>query len=186
MDGIIKPVPPFNISDYLGEYSYLGTTLRQVNIEPQPSLADVRRLITEYAILPLGCQVVRDRLPLIKSILLVGPVGTGKRSLVNAVCTATGANLFDLSADNLMGKYPGREGLKMLMHLVFKVAKLLNPSVILVRDADKMFRKRTPKTDLVSDAFIWSTGPNKLLKGVYSCQFMLIFNHFKYGIWPLH
>lgn len=38
----------------LGEYSYLGTTLRQVAIEPMPSLLDVRQLITLYGILPLG------------------------------------------------------------------------------------------------------------------------------------
>lgn len=37
-----------------GEYSYLGTTLRQVDIEPMPSLADVRQLIALYGILPLG------------------------------------------------------------------------------------------------------------------------------------
>lgn len=37
-----------------GEYSYLGTTLRQVSIEPMPSLLDVRQLITLYGIWPLG------------------------------------------------------------------------------------------------------------------------------------
>jgi len=38
----------------LGEYSYLGTTLRQADIEPMPSLSDVRVLIALYGILPLG------------------------------------------------------------------------------------------------------------------------------------
>ncbi|OON23871.1 hypothetical protein X801_00208 [Opisthorchis viverrini] len=51
---IIKKVKKTQLSDFLGEYSFLGTTLRQANIEPQPSLSDVRRLLTEYAILPLG------------------------------------------------------------------------------------------------------------------------------------
>ncbi|KAK2108212.1 hypothetical protein P7K49_013377 [Saguinus oedipus] len=37
-----------------GDYSYLGTTLRQVSIEPMPSLLDVRQLITLYGIWPLG------------------------------------------------------------------------------------------------------------------------------------
>lgn len=37
-----------------GEYSYLGTTLRQVSVEPMPSLLDVRQLVTLYGILPLG------------------------------------------------------------------------------------------------------------------------------------
>lgn len=38
----------------LGEYSYLGTTLRQADIEPMPSLSDVRQLIALYGVLPLG------------------------------------------------------------------------------------------------------------------------------------
>lgn len=45
-----------------GDYSYLGSTLRQMSTEPMPSLLDVRQLITLYGILPLGkdstCPVV--------------------------------------------------------------------------------------------------------------------------------
>lgn len=37
-----------------GEYSYLGTTLRQADIEPMPSLSDIRQLIALYGVLPLG------------------------------------------------------------------------------------------------------------------------------------
>lgn len=53
-EGIIVRTPQVKLSDYEGEYSYLGTTLRQANIEPMPSLSDVRRLVTEFGILPLG------------------------------------------------------------------------------------------------------------------------------------
>lgn len=52
--GIIKKVQDVRVSDYEGEYSYLGTTLRQANIEPMPSLSDVRRVVTEFGVLPLG------------------------------------------------------------------------------------------------------------------------------------
>lgn len=41
--------------------------------------------------------------------------------LVHAICTETGANLFNLSASNIAGKYPGKNGLQMMLHLVFKV-----------------------------------------------------------------
>lgn len=53
-EGIIVRCPQIRLSEFEGEYSYLGTTLRQANIEPMPSLSDVRRLVTEFGILPLG------------------------------------------------------------------------------------------------------------------------------------
>lgn len=53
--------------------------------------------------------------------MLAGPRGTGKKMLVQAICHETGANMFDISPGNIAGKYPGKDGLKMLIHLVFKV-----------------------------------------------------------------
>ena len=58
--------------------------------------------------------------------MFAGPRGTGKRMLVHAICNETGANLFDLTATNIAGKYPGKDGLKMLMHMVFKVRNTSN------------------------------------------------------------
>lgn len=56
-----------------------------------------------------------------KSLLLAGPSGVGKKMLVHAICTETGANLFNLSAANIAGKYPGKNGLQMMLHVVVKV-----------------------------------------------------------------
>uniref|UniRef100_A0A8B9ZLE5 IQ motif containing with AAA domain 1 n=1 Tax=Anas platyrhynchos TaxID=8839 RepID=A0A8B9ZLE5_ANAPL len=128
-----------------GEYSYLGTTLRQVDIEPVPSLADVRQLIALYGILPLGSQTVHEKAPLVKALLLAGPAGVGKKMLVDAICTETGANLFNLSASNIAGKYPGKSGLQMMLHMVLKVAKQLQPSVVWIGETEKTFYKSVPK-----------------------------------------
>uniref|UniRef100_A0A8C8VPN6 IQ motif containing with AAA domain 1 n=1 Tax=Pelusios castaneus TaxID=367368 RepID=A0A8C8VPN6_9SAUR len=130
-----------------GEYSYLGTTLRQVDIEPMPSLMDVRQLIALYGILPLGSQAVHEKAPLVKAMLLAGPTGVGKKMLVHALCTETGANLFNLSASNIARKYPGKSGLQMMLHMVLKVAKQLQPSVIWIGDAEKTFYKKVPKLE---------------------------------------
>merc|ERR1719494_802865 len=146
-EGILVQYPKISLQDYIGEYSYLGTTLRQANIEPMPSLADVRRVITEFCILPLGSQAVHERSPLVKSALIAGPRGVGKKMLIHCICTETGANLFDLTAANIAGKYPGKSGLQMMLHMVFKVARQLQPSVVFLGDAERTFVKKVPKTD---------------------------------------
>ncbi|XP_054836723.1 dynein regulatory complex protein 11 [Eublepharis macularius] len=146
-EGILIRAKKVKLSDYVGEYSYLGTTLRQVDIEPMPSLTDVRQLIALYGILPLGSQSVHEKAPLVKSLLLAGPAGVGKKMLVHALCTETGANLFNLSAANIAGKYPGKAGLQMMLHLVFKVARQLQPSVIWIGDTEKTFYKKVPKAE---------------------------------------
>ncbi|XP_074857538.1 dynein regulatory complex protein 11 isoform X2 [Carettochelys insculpta] len=143
---LIKP-KTVKLSDYVGEYSYLGTTLRQADIEPMPSLTDVRQLIALYGILPLGSQAVHEKAPLVKALLLAGPARVGKKMLVHALCTETGANLFNLSASNISGKYPGKSGLQMMLHMVFKVAKQLQPSVIWIGDTEKTFYKKVPKSE---------------------------------------
>ncbi|NXR05056.1 DRC11 protein, partial [Sagittarius serpentarius] len=146
-EGLLIKAKTVNLSDYVGEYSYLGTTLRQVDIEPMPSLADVRQLIALYGILPLGSQTVHEKAPLVKALLLAGPTGVGKKTLVHAICTETGANLFNLSASNIAGKYPGKNGLQMMLHMVLKVAKQLQPSVVWIGDTEKVFSKAAPKAE---------------------------------------
>uniref|UniRef100_A0A8C4K5N5 IQ motif containing with AAA domain 1 n=1 Tax=Dromaius novaehollandiae TaxID=8790 RepID=A0A8C4K5N5_DRONO len=149
--GLLIRAKTVNLSDYVGEYSYLGTALRQVDVEPMPSLSDVRQLIALYGILPLGSQAVHEKAPLVKAMLLAGPAGVGKKMLVHAICTETGANLFDLSASNIAGKYPGKNGLQMMLHMVFKVAKLLQPSVLWIGDTEKTFYKKVPKAEKEMD-----------------------------------
>ncbi|XP_009885886.1 PREDICTED: IQ and AAA domain-containing protein 1 [Charadrius vociferus] len=146
-EGLLIKAKTVNLSDYVGEYSYLGTTLRQVDIEPMPSLADVRQLIALYGILPLGSQTVHEKAPVVKALLLAGPAGVGKKMLVHAICTETGANLFDLSASNIAGKYPGKNGLQMMLHMILKVAKHLQPSVVWIGDTEKIFSKAVLKAE---------------------------------------
>ncbi|XP_051930873.1 dynein regulatory complex protein 11 isoform X1 [Hippocampus zosterae] len=146
-EGLLKQAHSVKMQDYLGDFNYLGTTLKQNGIEPMPSLADVRQLISLYGILPLGSHVVHEKAPLTKAILLVGPAGVGKKMLVHAICHETGATLFDLSPLNIAGKYPGKSGLAMMLHLVLKVARLMQPSVIWIGGAEKMFYKKVPKEE---------------------------------------
>ncbi|XP_068101429.1 dynein regulatory complex protein 11 isoform X2 [Hyperolius riggenbachi] len=170
---LIKP-KPVKMSDYIEEYSYLGTTLRQADIEPMPSLSDVKQLMVLYGVLPLGCESVHEKAPSVKALLLAGPAGVGKRMLVNAVCNETGANLFNLSPANIAGKYPGKSGLQMMLHMVLKVARQLQPSVIWIDDAEKTFYKKVPKTEKQLDPKRLKKDLPKFLKSIRSEDRILI------------
>ncbi|XP_010989726.3 IQ and AAA domain-containing protein 1-like [Camelus dromedarius] len=149
--GVLKKSETVALKDFVGDCLYLGSTLNLANKLPMPSLFDVRQNVALYGVLRLGSPDIHSMAPLIRSILLVGPSGVGKRMLVKAVCTETGANLFDLSPDNLQGKYPGKTGVQMLVHIVFKAARYLQPSVIWIGNAEKNFYKRIPKEDKEMD-----------------------------------
>ncbi|XP_050664581.1 IQ and AAA domain-containing protein 1-like [Leptidea sinapis] len=155
-NGIIRPYPLVNIDDYFGEKNFVGNEFRNQDQEPIPCLGDIRQLVKEYCILPLGSENVRARAPFVRSVLITGPSGSGKKMLVHAICSEIGAMLFDLTPANIVGKYPGKSGLIMLLHLVMKVSRLLQPAVIWMDDAEKPFVKKIPKTD--------KTDPKRLKK----------------------
>ncbi|XP_026465095.1 IQ and AAA domain-containing protein 1-like [Ctenocephalides felis] len=160
-NGIIRKYPEVFMSSFLGERSI---------VQPVPGregIGDIRQAIKEYCILPLGSQTIHQCAPLVKSILISGPQGSGKKMLVNAICTELGATLFDLTPGNIVGKYPGKTGLVMLMHLVNKVSRLLQPSIILMEDAEKPFVKKIPKTDRTDPKRLKKDLP-KLVKGICS------------------
>ena len=73
----------------------------------------------------VGSQVVHEKAPHVKSLMIAGPRGVGKKMLVHAICTETGANMFDLSPANIATRYPGKAGLNMLLHMVFKVGDIV-------------------------------------------------------------
>lgn len=146
-EGIIIKYPKIRLRDYIGSMNYLASTLREKNHTPMPSLAEVRRVVTEYAILPMGSELIHENAPHIKSLMLGGPFGTGKKVLLHSICTEIQANLFDISPSNLMGKYTGKQATTLLIHMVWKVARAMTPSIVWIDDCHKIFMKKVPKTD---------------------------------------
>lgn len=51
---------------------------------------------------------------------------------------AVGANFFNLSPRNTDGKYQ-KKAVAMMLHIVFKVAKTMAPSVIFIDEVEKVF-----------------------------------------------
>ncbi|WIA42292.1 hypothetical protein OEZ86_008306 [Tetradesmus obliquus] len=137
-NGVLVSPPKVELADYLGGYSFMGATLEKAGIIPDPSLAQIRQAVTEFAILPLGSQLVHERLPHIKSLLLYGAPSTGKTMVAQAIAHLSGSCFFDLSPRNTDGHYPGK-AVAMLLHMVFKVAKTMAPSVIYIDEVEKVF-----------------------------------------------
>lgn len=160
-NGIIKKYPETPLKSYLGDRAYVA----RVGTNPTPG--DIRQLIIEYCILPLGSETIRNFAPCIRSLLITGPKGSGKKLLVNAICTEIGGILFDLTPSNIVGKYPGKSGLIMLMHLISKVSRLLQPSIIFMDDAERPFMKKVPKGDRTDPKRLKKDLP-KLIKNIGS------------------
>ncbi|NXH01984.1 DRC11 protein, partial [Loxia leucoptera] len=137
---LLIQVKNVNLSDYMGYYDCLMSILREAGAMPVPSIPEVRQLVALYGILPLGSQTVHENAPLVKSLLLAGPAGVGKKMLVHAICTETGANLFSLTPSSTR-KYPGKEGLIMMLHMILKVGKELQPSVVWIGDTERLYAK---------------------------------------------
>ncbi len=90
----------------------------------------------------LGSEKVHETAPQIKGLLICGPRGCGKHMLLNAIVNELGANLFDISPQNIYETYREKEGIKMLMHLCSKVGKALQPTIIFIGDCEKLFKKK--------------------------------------------
>ncbi|NXY16600.1 DRC11 protein, partial [Atrichornis clamosus] len=140
-EGLLIKVKTVNLSDYIGYYDCLRSIPPEPGAQPMPSSPQVRQLVALYGILPLGSQTVRENAPLVKSMLLAGPTGVGKKMLVHAICTETGANLFNLTPSNIVGKYPGKKGMVMMLHMILKVGKTLQPSVVWIGNTERIFSK---------------------------------------------
>ena len=141
--GIVQPVPPEHTLDaYAGDINILGATLERNKYFPDPSRAQVRQMVTELAVLPLGAsgETVHSAIPgHCKTLLLYGCKDTGKTALAHAIANHTGAIFFNLSPRNTDGKYPGKKETTLMIHMVFKVARTMQPAVIYIDELEKVF-----------------------------------------------
>lgn len=66
VNGILVKYPEFYMKQYLGDRAYAARA------PTNPAPGDIRQVIKEYCILPLGSQMIRNFAPCIKSILIAG------------------------------------------------------------------------------------------------------------------
>ena len=104
------------------------------------SHAQVRESLTTCGVLPIGCSSeTHAKLPShVRAILLAGHPGSGKTLLTHAVANGAGATFFNVSPRNTDDVYAGKQS-SVMLHTVFKVAKMTAPSVIYIDEVEKVF-----------------------------------------------
>ncbi|CAH1159710.1 unnamed protein product [Phaedon cochleariae] len=158
-NGIIRTYPHVRLDEYKGDFSYKNWDLRNQDFDPPATLLDVRQAIVMNCIMPMGVETMKRP----KSVLIVGPRQSGKHLLANAIFNETHSVLFDLSPAITAGKYPGPKGMKMFLHLISKMSRLLAPSIIYFDGAEKIFYKKVPKEEKEMDP---KRIGKKLVKGI--------------------
>lgn len=141
-NGVIRNYPKASLSSFHGDFGYHNWELTENDLEIDPTLLDIRQTIVMNIILPMGVTVMKRP----KSVLISGPKQMGKHLLANSIFNATKCIVFDLSPEVTAEIYLGKE-VKMLVHLVKKMAKILAPSIIFIDNAEKLFWKKVPKEE---------------------------------------
>ncbi|GET87003.1 hypothetical protein, conserved [Leishmania tarentolae] len=133
-----------------------------------PSAAEVRAAAIDYAVLPLGSQVVHDLAPHPTGLLLYGAPGSGKTLLAYAIANESGARFFNLSPAN----FPTTKGIAKIVQVVFYTARMKGPSVIYIDHIEKIFPAKGGKKGKKKDGELTRGKKLKkeLLKGMASLQ----------------
>lgn len=145
-EGIIKEYPRTTLDEFWGDQNYAAADTRAVLWTPSfppPCLGDVKEQVRVRCLLTLGSSCPDA----VRNQLIVGPKGSGKRTLIYAIATETNSILIDLSPMNVYNKFPGPKNLKTMFNYVNKISRLMQPTIIYVNDADKIFYKTIPKEE---------------------------------------
>ncbi|KAK7202459.1 P-loop containing nucleoside triphosphate hydrolase protein [Myxozyma melibiosi] len=98
----------------------------------------------------------RFKVPPPRGILLHGPSGTGKTSLLRAIAHETPqAHILSVSASSILGRYLGDS--EAALTKVFDEARMFEPSVILIDELDSVAPRRDSESGTESEARIVST-----------------------------
>ncbi|XP_049884859.1 IQ and AAA domain-containing protein 1-like [Pectinophora gossypiella] len=148
--GIVVKYPHTTLNDYWGDRNFAAADTRAipwVPTFPPPCMGDVQEQVRIRCLLTLGSNCSNA----VRSQLLVGPKHSGKRTLAYAIATETNSILMDLSPMYVYDKMPGAKGLKTMFNLVNRVSRIMQPTVILVDGADRLFYKKVPKEEKIFD-----------------------------------
>ena len=163
---IVKQSPETKLRDWIGDLSYQNYEAQNEFREYSQRLGEIKQLVMEYCILPLGSKEAHQVSPLVKSVCICGLHQYGKSFLANAICSELGALLFDLTPSVLVGKYEGKKDQQKLMDMIGKVSRNYAPSVIFIDGGEKPWWKKVPPEEKFTDPKRFAKLLPKFVKGI--------------------
>jgi SpoVK/Ycf46/Vps4 family AAA+-type ATPase len=139
---------PVSMEDFIGTHNMIGSIVDVNNQKepPNPSFAQIRELVMEHAILPLGSKVVRERTAEpVKTMLFFGQPGSGKTMMTRIVAHESASAFLNMSPDVLEDFCTDAKTSEKIVASVMRVAKDLQPSVIYIDECERFFPKKQSK-----------------------------------------
>ena len=133
----------------LGEHNTVTHIVEKTSEQlPDPSIEQVRNIISEYVGLPLGSQEAKNKLEKWGWFMFYGGIGVGKTLAVRGLQHQTNAIVFDLTPENVRERYTEKSELVRLLWSVIISAKEFQPAIIMLDDFETIFSAaKTKKRD---------------------------------------
>ncbi|XP_034107567.1 dynein regulatory complex protein 11 [Drosophila albomicans] len=138
-DGVIEQVSHKDFDEFIADFNFLADDTRdpEDNLTTVgPAKGDIKMVIQESM---LGMSEFDIAKP--KSILLIGPLNSGKKLLCNIIASELDAVFINLSPEKTT-QYA--DDMNMFLHKVMKVAKAFQPAILYIEEAHRVFAKKTP------------------------------------------
>ncbi|KAH8370364.1 hypothetical protein KR093_003160 [Drosophila rubida] len=161
-DGVIEIVSHKDFDEFIADFNFLADDTRdkEDNLTTVgPAKGDIKMVIQESM---MGMSEFDISKP--KSILLVGPLNSGKKLLCNIIASELDAVFINISPEKTV-KYV--DDLNMFLHKVMKVAKAFQPTILYIEEAHRVFAKKIPPEEVdLKPTAIASAIAKKILKPI--------------------
>ncbi|XP_055374518.1 IQ and AAA domain-containing protein 1-like [Condylostylus longicornis] len=166
--GLIRNYKKRCFEEFFGDFNYCAYHLKNLlGLEAMPSTLEVRDILREF-ILGMGPL----NIPKYKSILIGGPPKSGKVQLCEILASEIDAVMIDLSIENV-SKY--ENDIDMLIHLVQKMSRILQPTIIFIENVHRTFCKKIPpEFEHLSPLILSKYLKNKIIKNIKQTDKIII------------
>ncbi|XP_030375389.1 dynein regulatory complex protein 11 [Scaptodrosophila lebanonensis] len=160
-EGIIEEVSHRDFDEFIADFNFVADDTRDEDrlTTVGPAKGDIKMIIQD-CMLGMG----EFAIPKPKSILLIGPLNSGKKLLSNIIASELDAVFFNLSPEKTF-KYA--DDMKYFLHVVMKVARAFQPSILYVEEAHRLYWKKIPPDQVeINPRLLGPSIAKKILKPI--------------------